>query len=203
MTLVNSQQTAGRTVAGTGGVRGVGEAGSAAEVERAAPFADDRLTTMGLLAETAAGLAARAGAQLAELGLSGVEFEILIRLARSPRGLLRMSDLAAQSRLTASGVTRVVDRLAERGLVARQDCATDRRTTFAVITEPGNDLMAAAMPRHLELIETYLTGPLTAAGDLETFTDSLRRLRDHVVPCSTAGSDSAAELPLGQRPTSR
>ena len=47
-----------------------------------------------------------------------------------------MTDLAAQTSLTTSGITRVVDRLVERGLVTRQACATDRRTTYAVIT-PG------------------------------------------------------------------
>src|SRR5215203_205447 len=77
---------------------------------------DERLTIMGLLAETFAGLAARGSTQLAGFGLSSVEFEVLLRLSRSPAGLLRMTDLTAQTSLTSSGVTRVVDRLCDRGL---------------------------------------------------------------------------------------
>jgi DNA-binding MarR family transcriptional regulator len=167
---------------------------------------DERLTVMGLLAETWTGLAARGAVQLAEFGLSPVEFEVMIRLARSPMGLLRMTDLSAQTSLTTSGVTRVVDRLVDRGLVTRQACATDRRTTYAVVTDAGRDLLAAALPGHLALIETWLMAPLRDAGggegvdrgDLESFVAALRRLRDHVVPCATAGSEGPlAAAPVG------
>ena len=159
-------------------------------------FADPRLTVMGLFAEIFTALSVRGGSQLAEHGVSPIEFEVLLRLARSPQGLLRMTDLSAQTSLTTSGVTRVVDRLVERGLVARQPCATDRRTTYAVITDTGRQLMVAALPGHLELIETWLTGPLAHTDDLETFTALLRALRDRVVPCATAGGDGRPGTPL-------
>ena len=87
-----------------------------------------------------------------------------MRLARSPEGLLRMSDLAAQTTLTSSGITRVVDRLVERGLVTRRACATDRRTTYAVITDTGRDLLERLLPGHLELLEEWLVGPLRGRG---------------------------------------
>ena len=51
---------------------------------------DERLTLLGLFAETWASLTARANAHLAGFGLSGAEFEVCLRLARSPEGLLRM-----------------------------------------------------------------------------------------------------------------
>lgn len=167
----------------------------------AAAADDDRLTVMGLLAETWRGLADRGALQLAEHGLSSVQFEVMIRLARSPLGSLRMTDLSAQTSLTTSGVTRVVDRLQDRGLVARESCTTDRRTTYAVISDCGRDLLAAALPGHLELIETWLVAPLRGPVDaggagLEPFVASLRRLRDHLVPCATAGSDRLPPVPL-------
>ena len=156
-----------------------------------APLEDDRLTVMGLLAEAFTGLATRGATQLSEHGVSPVEFEVLLRLARSPLGLLRMTDLTAQTSLTNSGVTRVVDRLVERGLVARQACDTDRRATYAVVTDGGRALLAAILPEHVEFIETWLLQPLRAEGDeeLAAFLRGLRRVRDHVVPCATAGSD--------------
>ena len=155
---------------------------------------DERLTVMGLLAETFASLTTRMSAHLAGAGLATAEFEVCLRLARSPEGLLRMSDLAAQTTLSSSGITRVVDRLVERGLVTRQACATDRRTTYAVISDTGRALLGEVLPGHLELIEEWLTGPLRD-GRLEEFVAALRTLRDHVAPCATAGSEGPA-VPL-------
>ena len=78
---------------------------------------------MGLLSEVQAGLAARMQPVFGAAGLSEIDFETLLRLGRSPRESLRMSDLAAQTGLSTSGVTRVVDRLERDGLVARVACA--------------------------------------------------------------------------------
>ena len=158
-----------------------------------AALADERLTVMGLLAEAFFALAARGNAQIGAYGLSQVEFEVLVRLARSPEGLLRMTDLTAQTSLTNSGITRVCDRLVDRGLVARQACATDRRTTYAVVTDAGRDLLEQVLPGHLDMIDRDLLAPLRAGGghDLDVVVAALRRLRDHLAPCATAGSDGA------------
>lgn len=180
----------------TGGREGAGDGAGAAPGSPPAPeeaaFGDERLTVMGLLAETFTGIATRGMSRLAAHGISLVEFEILIRLVRTPEGMLRMTDLAAQTSLTASGVTRVVDRLADRGLVTRQACATDRRSTYAVVTHAGRSLMAEALPEHLALLEEWLVAPLREAGELERFASTLRMLRDRAVPCATAGSEGPA-----------
>ena len=100
-------------------------------------FDDPRITAVGLLYEAHAGLSARFAAQFEEHGLSPVEFEVLTRLARSPNNQLRMTDLAAQTSLSTSGVTRVVDRMERDGLIRRRACPTDRRSSFAVVTAAG------------------------------------------------------------------
>ncbi|WP_307845174.1 MarR family transcriptional regulator [Planomonospora sp. ID67723] len=151
------------------------------------PFDDSRLTAMGLLAEVSSGLSAKTLPTLATAGLSEVDFETLLRLARSPGQRLRMSDLAAQTNLSTSGVTRVVDRLEREGLVVRQACATDRRASYAAITEAGTDRLAAVLPQHLADIETWFTS-LLAPEQLSAFLDALRIIRDAVRPCATAGS---------------
>ena len=96
---------------------------------------DERLTTVGLLFESAAGLRRvfQRGSRRSE-SLSNQSFDVLIRLARSPGSELRMSELAAQTSLTPSGLTRSVDRLQDQGLVARRVCPEDRRGSFAVLT---------------------------------------------------------------------
>lgn len=151
-------------------------------------FDDSRLTAMGLLAEAFSGLSAKARLSFAEAGLSDIDFETLIRLARSPGGRLRMSDLAAQTSLSTSGVTRVVDRLEREGLVVRQACSTDRRTSYAAITEAGTDRLGAVLPRHLADIETWFTG-LLSPEQLSAFLEALRVIRDAVRPCATAGAE--------------
>jgi MarR family 2-MHQ and catechol resistance regulon transcriptional repressor len=148
---------------------------------------DERLTVMGLFAETWVALAARGSAQLAEHGLADAEFEVLLRLARSPDGQLRMTDLAAQTSLTSSGVTRLVDRLVASGSVTRLACAADRRTTYAVLTDVGRDRLTAALPGHLALIEEWLVGPLSPEG-LDSLVGALRTLRDRLRPCAEAGA---------------
>ncbi|WP_155353211.1 MarR family winged helix-turn-helix transcriptional regulator [Acrocarpospora macrocephala] len=149
-------------------------------------FEDPRLTAMGLFAEVYTGIADKANAGIAKAGLSDVDFETLIRLARSPRQSLRMSDLAAQTSLSTSGITRVVDRLEREGLVVREACATDRRASYAVITEAGNARLQQVLPQHLADIELWFTGLLTPE-QLTIFLDMLRTIRDVVRPCATAG----------------
>lgn len=149
---------------------------------------DPRLTAMGLLAEVHAGLTARMQPVFSAAGLSGIDFETVIRLARSPRQGLRMTDLAAQTGLSTSGVTRVVDRLERDGLVTRQACATDRRASYAALTEAGRERLASVLPRHLQDIEDCFTG-LLSEDELATFLTTLRKIRDVVRPCATAGAE--------------
>jgi MarR family transcriptional regulator, 2-MHQ and catechol-resistance regulon repressor len=149
-------------------------------------FDDPRITAMGLFTEAFTGLTARVSEQLSGHGVSIVEFEVLIRLARSPQHQLRMTDLAAQTQLTTSGITRVVDRLERTGLVCRVACPTDRRSSYAVITETGQARMVEILPGHIELIEHWFTG-LLPPGALAQLLDSLRVIRDAVRPSATSG----------------
>ncbi|MCW2876778.1 MAG: hypothetical protein JWQ95_878 [Sphaerisporangium sp.] len=151
------------------------------------PSDDPRLTAIGLLSEVHAGLAAKLNPVFAEAGLSDVDFETLIRLARSPARRLRMSDLAAQTSLSTSGVTRVVDRLEREGLVERVACPSDRRASYATLTDAGLARFEAVIPKHVEDIEKWFTG-LLSPDELETLLSALRTIRDVVRPCATAGA---------------
>jgi len=147
---------------------------------------DTRITAIGLLAETFTGLSARFAAQFEAHKLSPVEFEVLMRLARSPGHELRMTDLAAQTALSTSGVTRVVDRMERDGLLRRRACPSDRRSSYAGVTDAGMERLAATLPGHLRLIEEWFTGQLTPT-ELDQLLTSLRKIRDAVNPCATAG----------------
>jgi MarR family 2-MHQ and catechol resistance regulon transcriptional repressor len=147
---------------------------------------DSRLTAVGLFMEAFAGLNGRFAAQIAEHGIAPIEFEVLIRLARSPEGQLRMTDLSSQTTLTTSGVTRVIDRLERDNLVTRSACATDRRSSYAVITNAGRQRLEDILPGHLALIDQWFTGLLCAEA-LESMLTGLRTIRDAVRPGATAG----------------
>jgi MarR family 2-MHQ and catechol resistance regulon transcriptional repressor len=162
--------------------------------ENVIPFDDPRLTAMGLLAEVYSGISSKTHLSFMAEGLSDIDFETLIRLARSPEHRLRMSDLAAQTSLSTSGMTRVVDRLEREGLVARQACSSDRRASYAVITETGTDRLHAVIPQHLSDIETWFTG-LLSPEQLSVFLDTLRIIRDAVRPCATAGAELTSSQP--------
>jgi DNA-binding MarR family transcriptional regulator len=153
----------------------------------ATEFADPRFTAVGLFAEAYAGLTSRFAAQFDQHRVSPVEFEVLMRLARSPRNRLRMTDLAGQTSLSTSGVTRVVDRMDRDGLIRREACPSDRRSSYAVITEAGLSRLEEILPGHLELVQRWFIDQLSPA-QLEQMLESLRIIRDAVNPCATAGS---------------
>jgi MarR family 2-MHQ and catechol resistance regulon transcriptional repressor len=141
---------------------------------------DERLTTVGLIMESAAGLRRVFQRRISsESAISSQSFDVLIRLARTPGFELRMSDLAAQTSLTPSGLTRSVDRLQDQGLVARRVCPEDRRGAFAVLTEEGQAVMARAIPLHMEHIDEVLCHLFTSEEE-QQLASLLRRLRDHL-----------------------
>jgi MarR family 2-MHQ and catechol resistance regulon transcriptional repressor len=141
---------------------------------------DRRLTTVGLLFESAAGLRQVLERRLeSNTGLSNQSFDVLIRLARTPGNRLRMSELAAQTTLSPSGLTRSVDRLEDGGLVVREICPTDRRGAFAALTLAGKAVMDEAIPLHVAHLDELLQDVLTIEEEhaLEAL---LRKLRDHL-----------------------
>jgi MarR family 2-MHQ and catechol resistance regulon transcriptional repressor len=160
--------------------------------ELASPVLQDhRITAFGLFAEAYTGLVARFTEQLAPHGLSLVEFEVLLRLGRSPGRLLRMNQLAGQVALTTSGLTRVVDRLERAGLVSRRACPDDRRGLWAVLTESGLARLTAALPGHLALLERHFVSRFQPE-ELAVMVARLREIRDDVHPAANPnGADPA------------
>jgi MarR family 2-MHQ and catechol resistance regulon transcriptional repressor len=147
---------------------------------------DPRLTVVGLFMEAHEGLTAKFSPRFHGHELSETEFEVLLRLARTPGRRLRMSDLSAQTSLSTSGITRVVDRLERAGLVARENCEDDRRGTWARITTAGAERIGVVLPGHLEDVERWFTGRLDPV-ELKALTDALRVVRDAVNPRAVAG----------------
>lgn len=144
--------------------------------------ADDQMTLVGLVFETAAGLRRSLSPGLdCELGVGGQSFDVLLRLARSPGQRLRMSDVAAQTGLSPGGLTRSVDRLVAAGLAVRESCPEDRRASYARLTELGSAKVADALTRHRTEVAALLEGILDPAETAE-LAGLLGRVRDRVHP---------------------
>jgi DNA-binding MarR family transcriptional regulator len=90
-------------------------------------------------------------------GLSHAEYEVLLRLFLSEDGRLRIQALAAESVLTHSGTSRLVDRLEGAGLVERVEAIEDRRGAYASITARGREhFEATARQHHVFVRELFL-----------------------------------------------
>jgi DNA-binding MarR family transcriptional regulator len=96
-----------------------------------------------------------------EQGLTLPAYEVLAHLTEAPARRLRMSDLAALSVLTPSGLTRVVDKLVREGYVERQRCPTDARVVYAAVTDAGVERVQQAYPTHLSGVRRHLVDRLT------------------------------------------
>lgn len=96
-------------------------------------------------------------------GVTFAEYDVLLRLGRTPERALRMSDLADRVLLTPSGVTRLVDRLTARGLLERQTDPEDARVALASLTTEGSRLLKRAARTHLRGIREHFTGRLSEA----------------------------------------
>ena len=87
-----------------------------------------------------------------------------------------MSELADTLSLSRSGATRLIDRLEAVGLVRRITCDTDRRGSWAQLTDDGYQRLRDASPTHLRGVAEHFLDRIPA-DDL----DSLSRILDGVV----------------------
>jgi DNA-binding MarR family transcriptional regulator len=144
----------------------------------AGPGGTDRLTPWQLFLQAHSALIDRLEDELREAtGLPLTWFEVLLHLTRAPGGRLRMSDLARSLLLSKSGVTRLVDRMEDAGLVTRGSCPSDRRGSFAVITTKGRTAYEKAAPVHFAGVDEHFLGRLTQA-EARALTSALRKVRD-------------------------
>lgn len=91
-----------------------------------------------LFLTTYARLLERMESDLSESDLPPMDwYDVLFTLKEAPEYRLRLSELAAKVLLSRSNLTRLIDRLERAGLICRESCPSDRRGTYAVLTEAG------------------------------------------------------------------
>lgn len=119
-------------------------------------------------------------------GLSLSEQELLFRLIDAPGQRLRMVDLATALLMQKSGITRLVDRVEQRGWVVREQPPDDRRTVYATLTTDGAAAFHRARPAFLQGLERHFGSRLD-----EEDVRQLRRLLSKLM----SGQPAAAEDP--------
>jgi DNA-binding MarR family transcriptional regulator len=150
----------------------------------AALAGDERIVLMALLMEAHAHLTRTLGAEMeASCGLPLSWFDVLLNLAAADDHRLTMSTLGASVLLTSGGMTRLVDRMEDAGLVERRHCPSDRRAIWVAMTAEGARRLEEATAEHLRSLDRHLMAPLTATNRTALIT-ALTKLRGPVRACS-------------------
>ena len=110
-----------------------------------------------------------------DAGISLADYGLLSRLAGADEWGLRMSELAEGTMSSRSRISHAVDRLEGMGWVERRACPTDRRGSYASLTEAGRRKLEEAEPGHSEVVRRHLLDHVTpAAGRFEEIMASVR-----------------------------
>jgi len=134
------------------------------------------------LVATPFGLYATWEDRLAEAcGLPALHFHVLQTLAEAPEGRLRLQELADAVRHSQSGTTRLVDRMVKDGLVVRHSCESDRRVTWALLSEAGQAAFHRAQPAWEAFLADHLMKGLTL-DEAETLRVLLVKLQRTLAP---------------------
>ncbi len=123
-----------------------------------------------------------AGARpLGPFRLSYQDYVVLVALTDQPDGQMRLFQLGNALGWEKSRMSHQVTRMAERGLVEKSKCGSDRRGAYVSVTAAGRQEISAAAPSHLEAVR--------------------RLFIDRLTPSQLAGLAEVAETVLAAVPT--
>ncbi len=143
------------------------------------------------LLDTTAELRRVLGAQLQASGLSPADYQVLLALREAEGTRLRSSELAAIIEWERSRLSHHLGRMEQRGLIRRDDCATDSRGAEVSLTESGAAAFRRASAPHLRAIKKHFADALTSE-QLEALADILQSLQHHLQAEVSAGRTGGA-----------
>ena len=112
---------------------------------------------------------------VADHGLTINDYGCLLLLSRAGDEGMRRIDLANELRLSPSGITRLLDRLEDQGLVGKGACKEDARVSYAILTDTGLEKLKAAAPGHVKDIDRQLADVLDE-DEMRTLTELLGKI---------------------------
>ncbi|WP_328911972.1 MULTISPECIES: MarR family winged helix-turn-helix transcriptional regulator [unclassified Streptomyces] len=96
----------------------------------------------------------------AENGLAPSSFTALMFLVAAPGQAAPMNQLSQALGFSTAGTTKVVDRLAEAGLVERRPSDSDRRVVYTALTSAGAERVLDASRALAQALRTRVVAPL-------------------------------------------
>jgi DNA-binding MarR family transcriptional regulator len=136
------------------------------------------LATWRLLLDTTAELRRVLGAELQASNVSPGDYQVLLALTEAGTRRPRSAELAATIDWERSRLSHHLGRMERRGLIRRQDCATDSRGAEVSLTADGARLFRAAAGPHLRAVKRHFADALVPE-QLEALGDILLAVRDH------------------------
>ena len=119
-------------------------------------------------------IARRGDSNLARVGLTRGEFEVLAVLTRNPDAKSTPKDIHAKILITSGGLSNRIRKLEEKGLIVRMPDQSDGRGVVLKVTEKGRELTLKAVTSHVE-VECQLVEGLSAQ-DREALSGLLKKL---------------------------
>ena len=107
------------------------------------------------------------------MGITGAQWVILMRIARGCASTA--AELCRFGHCDTGSMTRMLDRLEEKGLIRRVPSSRDRRVTLLELTESGQDLLPHLPPVAIKVLNAHLKGFTRA--ELDQLKDFLNRIR--------------------------
>jgi len=99
----------------------------------------------------------------AESDLSAQDYEVLVHLSEAADGRLRAFELGVVVQWEKSRLSHHLSRMEKRGLIAREDCETDARGAYVVLSAAGRRAIEATAPGHVAEIRDVFLDALTPA----------------------------------------
>jgi DNA-binding MarR family transcriptional regulator len=119
---------------------------------------------------------------VAQHGLTLNDYGALLLLSRAGEEGMRRIDLAHELQLSPSGITRLLERLEDQGLVGKGACKEDARVSYAVLTDAGLTKLKECAPGHVADIEERLA--VLDEAEMATLAELLGRLGGRDEDCT-------------------
>ena len=119
------------------------------------------------------------GRDLAREGLSDPDYDVLSTLSEAEGHRWRVNEFARRLLWNQSRLSHHLSRMEKRGLVAREDCASDGRGAFFVLPDAGRRALEAAAPNHVASVRAHFIDLLTT-DQIDTLDAIAQTVIDHL-----------------------
>jgi len=124
-----------------------------------------------------------------DAGMPHIYYGLLVQLAEAPQRRLRMTELAMSAKITRSRLSHAVTRLEKNGWVRRENCPSDKRGQFAILTDEGYGVLSRTAPGHVSAVRQALFDRLSP-DQQKALGEAMRIIAEGLQP-----KDAGADLP--------